>query len=102
MTQNTHERRPIPAAPDHYIDRVGQVYQLKGGHAVRIPSDSSGRFTFHVGRSCRVMNRRDILSVVWPDEVHMEESVARLDKIEGDHAEDRPRRKRRRRRDTVE
>jgi len=78
----TNERRPIPTAPGYTIDRLGQVYRHEAGRAVRIPSDAAGRLKLAVGRSVTVLNRREILGVVWPEEVVVEGTVATLDAIE--------------------
>lgn len=101
----TNERRPIPTAPGYTIDRLGQVYRHASGRAVRVPSDAEGRIKIIVGRSCAVINRREILGVVWPDEVVVESTVATLDKIEAeaDPAPVKPKtRARRRRRGSVD
>lgn len=78
----TNERRPIPSAPGYTIDRIGQVYRHEAGRAVRVPSDATGRLKLTVGRSCSVFNRREILGVVWPEEVVVEGTVKTLDEIE--------------------
>jgi len=61
---------------------MGQVYRLDGARAIRIPSDANGRLKLQVGRSCQVVNRREILGLVWPEEVTSEAHISTLDKIE--------------------
>ena len=63
----TAERRQIPTAAGYSIDRSGQVYRVEGGHAARVPADTAGRVTLHVGRSCQVLSCSDLLAVVWPE-----------------------------------
>ena len=102
------ERRPIPNAPGYFMDQIGEVYRKAGGNIHRIASDPSGLMKLHSGNSCQVIHRRELLKIVWPDEIPNEPLMAVLDSIQPETApkaseeaveappKEKPRRRRRR------